>query len=115
MTMRYTIYPDREALGDAAAGVIAESMRERIAATGRVAVVFGSAPSQDETLAALGAAPGIDWSRVTAFHLDEYIGVAAEAPHSFRRYLEDHLFMHARPGVFQGIDGETSDADAECA
>jgi hypothetical protein len=57
-----------------------------------VAVVFGSAPSQDETLAALAAAPGIDWKRVTAFHLDEYVGATADAQFSFRHYLADHLF-----------------------
>jgi glucosamine-6-phosphate deaminase len=111
----YTIYPDREALGNAAGEAIAQSIRDSIAARGRVAVIFGSAPSQNETLATLGASPGIDWDRVTAFHLDEYVGASADAPYSFRRYLEDRLFTLARPGVFHGIRGESSDAEAECA
>jgi glucosamine-6-phosphate deaminase len=89
-------------------------MRERIAATGAVAMLFSSAPSQDETIAALRAAPGIDWSRVTVFHMGEYVGADASAPYSFRRYLADHLFLHARPGVFQAIRGEELLPDAEC-
>lgn len=111
--MVVTISVDRRALGSAAAAAVAESIRESIATKGPVTVVFGSAPSQDETLAALGDAPGIDWRLVTAFHLDEYVGAAADAPYSFRRYLMEHLFAQAKPGAFHGIRGEARDSQAE--
>jgi glucosamine-6-phosphate deaminase len=90
-------------------------MRSRLQQSGRAVVIFGSAPSQNETLEALGAAPALDWGRVIAFHLDEYVGTPADAPHSFRRYLAEHLFRWAHPGIFHGIRGEADDPLPECA
>src|ERR1017187_7732625 len=58
---------------------------------GRAAVVFASAVSQDPFLGALRAAE-IDWTRVTAFHMDEYAGISGEHPASFRRFLRGGLF-----------------------
>ncbi len=54
--------------------------------------MFAAAPSQDEFLAGLVARQEIDWTRVVAFHMDEYLGIGADHPVSFRRYLQEHLF-----------------------
>ncbi|HUG53767.1 MAG TPA: glucosamine-6-phosphate deaminase [Vicinamibacteria bacterium] len=113
--MRVEVYPGRPQMGAAAARTVAGSIRGLLGREGRAAVVFASAPSQNEFLAALGQEPGIDWPRVTAFHLDEYIGIGAEHPASFRRFLVDRLFAHVGVAAFHGLDGQAPDFGAECA
>jgi glucosamine-6-phosphate deaminase len=68
-----------------------------------------------ELLQALRADPSIAWERVTAFHLDEFIGMGAEHPASFRRFLVDRLFAHVPVGAFHGLRGEAANPAAECA
>jgi glucosamine-6-phosphate deaminase len=102
-------------MGGAAARVVADAIRARLARDGRAAVIFASAPSQNEFLAALRAAPGLDWTKVTAFHLDEYVGIAADHPASFRRFLVDRLFAHVPVAAFHGLDGRAPDPEAEAA
>ena len=110
----------RQALGVAAGDQIAGILRERLAAQPRVRVVFAAAPSQNETLERLCAADGIDWSRVVAFHMDEYVGLDTEAPQRFSRYLREHLFDRVQPGRVELIGVghplvSLADAEAECA
>lgn len=113
------IHPTRAALGRAAAAVAATVITRAIAERGEARVIFACAPSQDEFLAALtdarGAGVGVDWSRVTAFHMDEYVGLPAEAPQSFRRYLREHLLDRVRLRRFHGIAADEPDTAAECA
>jgi glucosamine-6-phosphate deaminase len=108
------VYADRSAAGAAGAQIAAATIGEAIARDGRAAVVFASAVSQDPFLAGLRA-QDIDWPRVTAFHMDEYAGMAADHPASFRRFLRDRLFDHVPVAAFHGLDGEAANADAECA
>jgi glucosamine-6-phosphate deaminase len=108
------VHPDREATGRAAARVVADHLRERIATEGRAAAIFASAPSQNEFLTSLRAEPGLDWSKVTAFHLDEYVGVGPDHPASFRRFLQDRLFAHVRVAAFHGLEGRAPDLVKEC-
>jgi glucosamine-6-phosphate deaminase len=113
--LRVEVHPTRLLMGAAAARVVAEAIRELLARDGRAAVIFASAPSQNEFLAALRVEPGIDWSRLTAFHLDEYVGIAPDHPASFRRFLVDRLFAHVKVAAFHGLDGQAKDLAAECA
>jgi glucosamine-6-phosphate deaminase len=82
----------RAELGATAGRDIADAVRAAIAERGSARVAFAAAPSQSETLAQLIVAPGIDWSRVDAFHLDEYVGLPAGAPERFALWLRRHLF-----------------------
>jgi glucosamine-6-phosphate deaminase len=86
------VYQDRKELGRAAAAVVARAISERQCAAGLARVIFAAAPSQNELLAGLVASPEIDWSRLVAFHMDEYLGLDSDHPASFRRYLREHLF-----------------------
>ena len=88
-------------------------MRDEIGRAGRAAVVFASAVSQDAFLAALRAQE-IDWTRITAFHMDEYAGMSGDHPASFRRFLRERLFDHVPVAAFHQLDGEAADAAAEC-
>jgi glucosamine-6-phosphate deaminase len=85
-------FPDRMALGVSAAADVANELRACIARVGHARVVFAAAPSQSELLAALVREPGIDWSVVTAFHLDEYVDLDADAPQGFGNWLRERLF-----------------------
>lgn len=64
-------------------------------------------------LAALTAAD-LDWSRITLFHMDEYLGMSAGHPASFRRYLQDRVLARVRPAMFHGLAGDARDPEAEC-
>jgi glucosamine-6-phosphate deaminase len=86
------VYENRALAGRAAAQGIVQAIRSQQRAHGIANVVFAAAPSQHEFLAGLVAADEMDWSRVVAFHMDEYLGIDADHPASFRRYLQEHLF-----------------------
>ena len=103
------VYESRASMGKAAAAVIAAEIRRAIRERGRAVVILASAPSQNEFLASLAAAPDIDWSRVIAFHLDEYLGMNEQAPQSFRRFLIDRLVNKVPLGEFHGLRGDAAD------
>jgi glucosamine-6-phosphate deaminase len=66
-------------------------------------------------LATLAAAPDVDWGRIEAFHMDEYIGLPEEAPQRFGRFLRQALFDRVLPARVAYIDGNAREARAECA
>ena len=107
------VYNSRLNMGAAAAGVVAEEIRGLIESRGRAVGIFASAPSQNEFLAALVETPGLDWSRVVGFHLDEYLGMDEQAPQSFRRFLIDRLVSKVALSEFHGLRGEMGDGTAE--
>jgi len=107
------IYESRPKMGAAAAAVVAGEIRGLLDARGRAVGIFASAPSQNEFLAALVEAPGIDWSRVVGFHLDEYLGMDDRAPQSFRRFLIDRLVTKVAMNKFHGLQGDAEDGTAE--
>ena len=78
------IFQDKVSLGRAAAERAAAHIRAAIAEHGEARVIFASAASQFEFIEALLARADIDWSRVCGFHLDEYVGLSADHPPSFR-------------------------------
>ena len=96
--LKVEIYPDRRALGEAAGKAIAHELRARLRSQDRVRMIFAAAPSQLESLVTLVSEPAIDWSRVTAFHMDEYIGLPPDAPQRFSHFLDVHLFRRVKPG-----------------
>ena len=112
--LQVEVYPDREQLGIAAGRAAAQRMRNLLRQKGYIRVVFASAPSQNEFLAELATAPKLDWTRVTAFHMDEYIGLGSDAPQSFAYYLQEHLYGRVTPGTVHLLDGLATDREAEC-
>jgi glucosamine-6-phosphate deaminase len=112
--MKIYLFPDKLALGEAAAALGAQAIRSAVATKGRANIVVATGASQFEMLDALVRQPGVDWSRVTGFHLDEYIGMSDQHPASFRRYLRER-FTSKLPalGAFHFIEGDASDLRAE--
>ncbi|MDR3711655.1 MAG: glucosamine-6-phosphate deaminase [Puia sp.] len=112
--MKIVISPDPIAMGRAAGTAAAELILGSIAAHGGAHIILATGASQFETLNHLVADKRIDWSKVTMFHLDEYIGLPPGHPASFRRYLTER-FLDKVPALKEYflIDGE-ADAVAEC-
>lgn len=95
--MQVFIEPAKEQMGRLAARHAAELIRAAIAARGSAAIILATGTSQYEMLRNLAAAPDVDWSRVSMFHLDEYIGLPASHPASFRRYLAERFVSLVPP------------------
>jgi len=112
--MRVEVFDSKRELGEAAAREAAEIIREAIDARGEARVVAATGASQFEFLDALAREEGIDWGKVTFFHLDEYVGLPESHPASFRKYLRERLASRVRPGTFHFIDGEAPDPREEC-
>ena len=107
------IVPDKATLGARAAALGAQAIREAQSRFGHANIIVATGASQFEMLQNLVAAEGIDWSKVTAFHLDEYVGLTEEHPASFRRYLRlRFLAPLANAPEFIPVDGE-GDPQAE--
>jgi glucosamine-6-phosphate deaminase len=85
------VYDTRKEMGDAAGVAAAEAIKRVLSEKEYANVIFAAAPSQNEALDAL-VASDVDFSRVNAFHMDEYEGLSIEDGQSFARYLTDHLF-----------------------
>lgn len=113
--MNIMICENKQALGRAVAELGAQRIRDAIAAHGAARIIVATGISQFEMLAHLTALPDIRWDKVTAFHLDEYIGLPITHGASFRNYLWQR-FVSKLPlplAAFHYIDGE-GDPQAEC-
>lgn len=86
------VYNSRTELGVAAARQVAGKIQELQRSQQQVNMIFAAAPSQNEFLEELKVAPGITWNRINAFHMDEYIGLDADVPQSFGKFLKTRLF-----------------------
>ncbi len=114
--MEVRVAKDRESMGRAAAAEAAAALREALQRQGTARLILATGASQFTMLEALVREPEIDWSRVTMFHLDEYVGMSAEHPASFRRYLKER-FADQAPGLAAAhfVVGDAPDAEAECS
>jgi glucosamine-6-phosphate deaminase len=112
--MKTIVCENKSELGRRAAAEGARRIREAIRRRGAARIIVATGASQFEMLAAL-TAENLPWHRVTAFHLDEYVGLPITHPASFRRYLWER-FVRRLPlplAAFHYIDGE-ADLAAEC-
>ena len=91
-----------------AAAHAAESLRSCIRAKSHARIIAATGASQIDFLDAITSAPGIDWSRVEMFHLDEYVGVPMTHPASFRRYLLDRLIDKVGVGRYHLLEGDNN-------
>jgi glucosamine-6-phosphate deaminase len=113
--MNYQRFETKEEMGAAASAAGAEKMRAALRERGEVNIIVATGASQFEVLEALTKEAGIDWAKVTVFHLDEYVGLSIEHPASFRKYLKER-FEDRLPGLvraFHAINAEV-DPGAEC-
>lgn len=107
--MLLRVFNDRIGLGQAAAEQASAAIRRAIAERGQARIIAATAASQLEFLQALTKTPGIDWSRVEVFHLDEYIGLPVTHPGSFRKMLLEQLVQRTGIVHYHLLDGDAPD------
>jgi glucosamine-6-phosphate deaminase len=112
--MKVVICSDCEEMGAQAARDGAHRIRQAIAQQGQATIVVATGASQFTMLEHLVREPDVDWKVVSAFHLDEYLGMPISHPASFRRYLKERFVDHVPLRKFHFIDGEAQPAEAEC-
>jgi N-acetylglucosamine-6-phosphate deacetylase/6-phosphogluconolactonase/glucosamine-6-phosphate isomerase/deaminase len=109
------VHADAEALGRAAADEAAAELSAALARVSEASLVVATGLSQAATLAALAARPDLAWERIRIFHLDEYVGLPADHPAAFRRFIHEKFLarLPRPPAAFHAIAAE-GDLAAEC-
>lgn len=109
------VFDSRAAMGECAGKEAAAYIKKLLQEKESINVMFAAAPSQNETLAELIADEQIDWSRINAFHMDEYVGLAPEHPAGFRNFLNRAIFGLKNFKSVNLINGNAPDAWEEAA
>lgn len=112
--LNLSVFANRELMGKTGAKEAGVLIRELLAEKEQVNIIFASAPSQMDVLNGLLFEDGIDWGRVNAFHLDEYIGLATDAPQSFGNYLRVRFFTKLPFKQVFYMNSNAVDIDGEC-
>jgi glucosamine-6-phosphate deaminase len=112
--LKVEVHSSREAAGTAAANASAEALKKLAASGKNVGVIFATGASQIEALKALTAIPGLPWSQIDGFHMDDYIGLPLDHPASFRGYLEQKLVRRVPMHSFAHIDGLAANPEQTC-
>lgn len=112
--LRVLVFENRRQMGQAAARDVAATITELLGKQDFVNMIFAAAPSQNEFLEALIAAQGIDWQRINAFHMDEYIGLPENDARLFASFLQEKIFGRLPFHTINYIDGNAADSQAEC-
>ena len=106
------VYDSRVNMGKAAANFAVDAIKKVIEEKGSANVIFAAAPSQNETLEAF-LSSDLDFTKIHAFHMDEYVGLSIDNEQSFARYLYDHVFSKA-PFASVNYLPATEDIDVAC-
>lgn len=110
--MEVQVFETRQDMGEAAGKAVESKILELLEHQEGIRMIFAAAPSQNEVLAYLKKSSLIPWHRITAFHMDEYIGLSPDAPQRFANFLKAHLFDHVACKAVHLIDGNQN-VDAE--
>lgn len=101
------VFPSREEMGESAGKDIENKIVELLRFKPEIRMIFAAAPSQNEVLAYLANSDKIEWTRITAFHMDEYIGLDNSASQLFSVYLNERLFGKVKLKNVNLIDGNS--------
>lgn len=107
------VYNTRRNMGVAAAADVAACIKAELAVKPEIYMIFAAAPSQNEMLEALIAEDGIEWNRIHALHMDEYVNLAADAPQGFGNFLRRAIFDKV-PFASVNLIGTDADSEATC-
>lgn len=108
------IFENRSMMGKAAATDISSKIKELLSEKDYVNMIFAAAPSQNDVLEALVENSEIEWDRINAFHMDEYVGLESNAPQSFGRFLCEHIFGKVKFRSVNYINSVSKDESTEC-
>jgi glucosamine-6-phosphate deaminase len=108
------IYSTHDQLAAKAAQLAHAHLEQCLARKGHAAAILASAASQVRFLEALTRLPGLDWSRITLFHMDEYLGITNQHPASFRRFMRERVESVVHPRAFHYVAGDAPEPLTEC-
>ena len=108
------VYASQTDLSQDVARIAQACLREAIAARGSAAAILATGNSQIKFLEELIRLGGVDWSKTTLFHMDEYLGISAVHPASFRHYLRQRVENRVQPRVFHYLEGDALLPMDEC-
>lgn len=112
--LKVKAYSSRDEMGKRAASDIADTIQNLLQSKPVLNIIFAAAPSQQECLSYLVENKSIEWSRINAFHMDEYIGLPEGAPQSFGNFLKSHIFGKVPFRSINYINGSNPDYVQEC-
>lgn len=109
------VYAKQEDLARDAAVIVQKFLVDTLAQNGSAAAILATGNSQIRFLEELVKLGGVDWSKVTLFHMDEYLGIDANHKASFRRYMRERVESIVKPKVFHYLAGDADQPLDECA
>lgn len=109
------VYAQEEQLAQDAARMVQEHLMQCIAERGQASAILATGNSQIRFLDELIRLGGVDWSKMTLFHMDEYLGIDANHKASFRRYMRERVESRVKPKAFHYIEGDSDQPLNECA
>ena len=113
--LHVNVYPTRDEMGKSAATDAAAQIQALLNTKEFVNIIFAAAPSQNEMLFHLASHQDIDWGRVNAFHMDEYLGLNENAPQRFGHFLDQAIFGKLLFHEVHYINGNASNPEEECS
>lgn len=105
------VHETRREMGQDAADQALSCLRRLLSEKEEVNIIFAAAPSQNETLEAFKSASDIDWTRVNAWHMDEYVGLDPSHPAGFRNFLKRAIFDELPFRSVNLIEGDGADPE----
>jgi glucosamine-6-phosphate deaminase len=108
------VFENRESLGKTAAKMVSEKIKQLLADKPVINMIFAAAPSQNEFLNALANDESMEWQKINAFHMDEYLGLPQDAPELFSSFLKEKLFSRVPFASVNYINGDLLHVKAEC-
>ena len=106
-------YKTAEEMGKAAAKFVADNIQTALDEKGNVNLMLATGASQFTFLDALKNIDSLDWSKITTFHLDEYIGISSDHKASFRKYLHERIIDEVQPKEAYFLNGDVDDISEE--
>jgi glucosamine-6-phosphate deaminase len=111
--LKVRVFENRGLMGESVAIAVSEKITELLLTQDFVNIIFGAAPSQNEFFESL-IKKEVDWSKVNAFHMDEYMNLDADAPQGFGNFLKERLFDKVPFNAVNYINGNLEDPNQEC-
>lgn len=111
--LKIKAFPTRSEMGRIAAKDISETFKKLLSAKDTINVIFAAAPSQNDVLYSLVLDDSIEWDRINAFHMDEYVGLSPSAPQGFGNFLREKIFGKVNFKSVNYIDPSAKNAEKE--
>ena len=112
--LKVSVYANSTLLGSTAARAAGEVIREAISHRGAANIILATGNSQLDFLQSLRTFDDIDWTRVTVFHMDEYLDLDPTHPASFPLFLQQHFLRHVNVGKFFPVPSNPDDLGRAC-